>query len=385
MKIFSLFPYFYPEVGGAENYAYNITKRLAKKGCDTTILCSSRSKINKEETIDRIKIIRQRPNFVISNTPIKLNLYFTTLKLLKKIDFDIVTAYTPVPFYADIGAIVSKRYKIPFVLTYHNDIVKDTFPINLIANIYNHTFGKLTIKFSKLIITSSPYCYNESNFLKYFKDKVIWIPPGVDIEKYDVGNSFKLHDTYGLSHSSKIVLFVGQLSKAHVHKGVVYLIKSFKKVLREVKNVYLVIIGTGNMIPKYKKMCEELGILDRVIFTGFVDETKLIKSYKSSNIVILPSTTIAEGFGMVLIEGNACGRPVIGTKVGGIQYIIRNGETGLLVPPKDSKALADAIIRLLQDEELSKKMGENGRRLVEEKYTWKKVAEITEKVYEELL
>jgi len=381
INILIVIPYFYPEAGGAENYTYNVAKRLTKKGFDITIVCSSRNKINKEEIIDGIKVIRQKPSFVVSATPIKLNLYFTISKLLKENDFHLLISYTPVPFYVDIAAIISRKFKIPFILTYHNDTIKYTFPMNLIANIYNRTFGILTRKISEPIITTSPYCYNESKFLKPFKDKLVLITPGVNIKKYRVDKSFTIYDVHELPLSSNIVLFVGQLSKTHAHKGVDDLIKSFKKVLEDVKNVCLIIVGTGDAIPEYKKMCEELEILGKVIFTGFVDEDKLIEYYMGSDVVVLPSTTVAEGFGMVLIEGNACGKPVIGTKIGGIQYVIKDGETGLLVPPKNPEALADAIIKLLSDEDLSKNMGENGRKLVEQNYTWENTARMTEKVY----
>ena len=382
MKILMVAPYLYPEVGGLESYVYNISKRMVERGFDVTILCSTRDRIDEKKDLDGIKVIGLRPNFILSNTPIRLDLFFTMSKLVKENDFNIINAHTPVPFYADVAAMVSKIQKIPFVLTYHNDNIKNTFAMNIIANVYNYSFNLITLKLSKFTITPSPYCYNESKFLKKFKNKLRWIPPGVDINKYDIGNSFKIHDDHGIPRSSKIVLFVGQMSKAHAHKGIDDLIKSFKRILDDAKEAYLVLVGKGNMILEYKKMCQSYGILDNVIFTGFVDEIELIEYYKNSDIIILPSTTVQEGFGMVLIEGNACGKPVIGTRVGGIQYVIKDGETGLLVPPKNPEALAGAIIKILNDKDLAKKMGENGRRLVEERYTWKRVAEMTEKVYE---
>lgn len=378
-------PYFYPKRGGLVNYSYNIAKFLIEKGHDITVLCSDHEKENEEKIIDGIRVIRLKPDFIQSNTPLKFNLPFKMSELIKENNFDLINAHTPVPFYADIAAMVSKRYKIPFILTYHNDNIKDSFFMGTIANVYSYSFNLLTLKLSKRIITPSPYCYNESTFLDKFKDKLVWIPPGVDINRYNVGNSFKIYDDYNILHSSKIILFVGEISKVHAHKGIDDLIKSFKKVLKEVKEVYLVLVGMGDMIQEYKKKCENLGIADNAIFTGFVDDDTLIEYYKSSDVVVLPSTTIQEGFGMVLIEGNACGKPVIGTKVGGIKYVIKDGETGLLVPPKNPEALAEAIIKLLQDEDMAKKMGKNGRILVEEKYTWDKVAKMTEKVYEELI
>jgi len=165
MKILVVAPYLYPEAGGLERYAYNISKRLVEKGFDVTVLCSTRDKTDKTEFIDGIKVIRQKPNFILSNTPIRFNLFFTMSKLVKENNFDLINAHTPVPFYADIAAVVSKKYKIPFVLTYHNDNIKNTFAMNITANIYNYSFNLATLKLSEFIITPSPYCYNESKFL----------------------------------------------------------------------------------------------------------------------------------------------------------------------------------------------------------------------------
>jgi len=377
--------YFYPDGGGAESYAYNIAKRLIERGHSVTVLCSGQEKRKKEEMIDGIRIVRLKPDFMISTAPIKIGLLFDMINFVRNGDFDLIDINFHLPYYPDIAALVSKICKIPSVLTYHNDIVKGGSLMNSIAQIYNYSVNHVTLRSVNLIITPSPFCYNESKFLKPFTNKLVWIPPGVDIEKYSVGKSFKIHEAYDIPDSSKIVLFVGVMSKAHTHKGVDQLIKSFKIVLEEVEGAYLVLVGRGDMMSEYKKMCEEFNISDNVIFTGFVDETELIEYYKSSDVVVLPSTTVQEGFGMVLIEGNACGKPVVGTRVGGIQYVIEDGKTGLLVPPKNSEALAGAIIKILIDEDLAKKMGENGRRLVEEKYTWERVADMTEKVYKEVI
>lgn len=382
MNILMVTPYFFPERGGLENYAYNIAKRLVKKGWNITVVCSTRENKNGGVTIDNIKILRLKPNFILSNTPIKFSLFSEILNRLRSGNFDLINAHTPVPYFADVSAMVSKLCNdIPFVLTYHNDLIKDSFLMNVVAKMYNFTINLNTLSLAKKIITPSPFCYNESRFLQKFKDKLVWIPPGVDIEKYSTKESKRLHELYDLPESSKVVLFVGAMNRGHTHKGVHYLLRAFKKVLEKINDVYLVLVGKGDMIPEYQSMCVELKIFDRVVFTGFVEESDLIRFYQSSDVVVLPSTTVQEGFGMVLIEAGACGKPVIGTRVGGMKYVIKDGETGLLVPPKDEMALAKAIVKLLQDEDMAKKMGINGRKLVEEKYTWNRSIRLTEDVY----
>ncbi|MCK4823009.1 glycosyltransferase, partial [bacterium] len=114
MKVLMVAPYLYPEAGGVESYVYNISKRMVERGFDVTILCSTRDRIDEKKDLDGIKVIRQRPNFILSNTPIRLDLFFTMSKLVKENDFNIINAHTPVPFYADVAAMVSKIQKIPF-------------------------------------------------------------------------------------------------------------------------------------------------------------------------------------------------------------------------------------------------------------------------------
>lgn len=381
LNILMVCPYFFPEPGGLQNYAYNISKKMVEKGHKVTVLCSTRNNEDSIEYIDGIKVIRQKPSFILSNTPIRLDLFFKMSRLLRKTRFDLINAATPVPFYSDIASLVSKIYKIPFILTYHNDVVKPDFPLSLISTVYNRTFGFVSLKLSFPIITSSPYCYNESQFLNPFKHKLVLIPPAVNLDNYQVGKSFGPYKTHRIPYSSNIILFVGQLSKTHTHKGVDYLIKAFYEVSKTKKDAYLVIVGKGDMIPEYQNLCEELQISDKVIFPGFVEEDELIEYYRGADIIVLPSTRVAEGFGMVLIEGGACGKPVIGTKVGGIQYVIKNGETGLLVPPKDQESIANSILYLLNSEEIRFEMGSNGRKLVETNFSWEKCAQNTLNVY----
>jgi len=384
LNILVVSSYFYPEGGGAENYAFNIARRLVKKGHKVTVLCSTHQGRNQEEIIDGVEIIRTKPDFRLSTTPIKLGLPFKLLRMLRGNRFDLINLNFYLVYYPDIAAIIGRVCKTPTVLLYHNDMFKEDLLVGSVINAYNHSLQRLTLSLTRKVIVASPYCYNESRFIRPFKDKAVWIPPGVDIEKYNVGDSFAIHDAYSLPHSAKIVLFVGGLSRVYQLKGVDYLIKSFPTVLAEVGDVYLVLVGRGDMIPQYQEMCSSLGISERVIFTGFVDEDRLTEYYKSTNLLVLASTTIQEGFGMVLIEANASGKPVVGARVGGIQYVIRDGENGLLVPPKDSQALAEAIIRLLSDDDLSRKMGQRGREIAEG-YSWDILAEQTEQVYWEVV
>lgn len=378
MKILIVTPYFPPRKGGVEHYTYNISKILSENGHKVTVITTGKTK---EEILDDIKVIRVKNKISISNTPINIHLPFKISEVLKK-DFDIVNAHMPVPFYSDIGAITSKIKNVPFVLTYHNDVTKDEGLLKILSSIYNKSLLQFTLRITKKVITPSPYVYNESTIIHKFSDKTVWIPPGVDVDTYKPGKS-NAKTRYNLPQDSKIILFVGAMNRGHAHKGVDILLKAFSMIKTD--NTYLVLAGGGNMIPEYKKLAKSLGIDNKTIFTGFIDEKSLIDLYRGSYMLVLPTLTAAEGFGMVLIEANACGKPVIGSKIGGIKYVIKDGETGLLVPAGDPKALAKAIRELLEDEELAKKMGLKGKKMVEKNYTWNKAAKMTEKAYREVV
>ena len=138
------------------------------------------------------------------------------------------------------------------------------------------------------------------------------------------------------------------------------------------------------MLPFLKMQAKFLGIEDRVIFLGYIEDSKLPEVFRMADIFVLPSVT-SEAFGIVVLEAMASGVPVIATNVGGIPEIVKENEAGLLVPPGNELELRNAIQRLLQEEKLRRWYGSNGRRAVEEKYSWDRVVVKIEKTYEEVL
>ncbi|MBC7118802.1 MAG: glycosyltransferase, partial [Methanobacteriaceae archaeon] len=176
MRILIVSPYFYPKAGGLENYAYNIFKRF-NDNFDVTVLCSNHSPENSIDSFKRIRVIRLKPSLVVSNTPIRWDLVLKLSKLLKREDFDLVNAHMPVPSYADMAAIATRKNQTPFILTYHNDVVKDGL-LGILASFYNKTLLQFTLKSTDKIITPSPYVYNESLIIRKFADKTVLIPPG---------------------------------------------------------------------------------------------------------------------------------------------------------------------------------------------------------------
>ena len=211
------------------------------------------------------------------------------------------------------------------------------------------------------------------------------IPMGVDTnlfsraEKVDITR--KKYEIDG-----DVLLFVGRLIRV---KGVYYLIKALPKVLKRYPKTKLLIVGSGPEKRRLIQLCAELTIINSVVFINEVLQEDLIPLYSMADLLVLPSimdiTGETEGLGVVLLEAMACGVPVIGSNVGGIKDIIIDGETGLLSEQKNSDSIAEKIIQLLSDEQLRKKVIENGFKLVKDNFTWEAISDRFLNVYLEVI
>ncbi len=361
IKLLVVTPYFFPHIGGVENYVYNITKNL-KKNYNYEVALITTNLEGKKITIDELegmKIYRLPYQFKISNTPISFKWKRQIKEIIEEENPDIINAHTPVPFISDVTCRIANKKGVPFLLTYHNDLVKGNFFLNLICKVYYLFLGDKTLNESTKIIATSDYYSNHSPYLKKRLKRIAIVSPGINLPK----------DTTFLKNKNKI-LFVGQLDKTHHHKGLNYLIESVSLAKNKIKDIQLSIIGTGDNLQEYEKKVKELNLAKEIKFLGRLSDEDLSTNYSTSQIILLPSYNRSEGFGMVLIEGMAHKCVAIGTKVGGIPYAINEKNDGLLVPPKDSKAIADAIIKILDNPKLAKQMGENGYKKVKENFTW---------------
>lgn len=150
-----------------------------------------------------------------------------------------------------------------------------------------------------------------------------------------------------------VLLYAGRLEK---EKGVHILLQALVKIKRYIPSIKLLIAGEGSFRPELERLVELLDLKENVRFLGWLSGEKLIEAFRSAQMLILPSI-IEEGVGMALVDAGLIGRPVIGSDLGGIRDIIHDGKNGLLFPPGDALALAEAILKLLNDREKAQKMG----------------------------
>lgn len=169
-----------------------------------------------------------------------------------------------------------------------------------------------------------------------------------------------------------VLLYCGRVNGPREQKGIDVLLHSLPMILRH-HDVLVNIVGTGGRLEYYRQLAAELSVRDNVNFVGFVEHQHMPSQYARADLFVLPSRR--ESFGLVLAEAMACGLPVVSTTTGAIPEVIDDGVTGLLVPPEDPHALADAINSLVSDPEQRRAMGIAGRQRVEKYFTWDKVAE----------
>jgi len=211
------------------------------------------------------------------------------------------------------------------------------------------------------------------------KSKIVLIPSGIDITKFDnLKNGDYIFREFNIPDKRVIVGTVAHLTD---HKGHIYLLSAIPLVLKEFPHCFFLFVGDGELKDVLIKRAKILGIKDKVFFTGFREDIPQILSIL--DLFVLPSHL--EGLCTSLMDAMCVGVPVVATTAGGIPEVVENEKTGLLVPPKKPKALAEAIIKLLKDEDKRKIFAVEGKKRIIQNFTASQMVEKVEQVYLSLL
>ena len=366
--------------GGTEIAAYNLAVNMANRGNSVDVFTTSIDSVDSLEIYPNMRIHRNATSFKIASANASFKLIYKPLNY----DLDIVHAHSPIP-YSDLPALLyAKRKKVPFLLTYQFDGQETggSFMRNTGVSVYNKLFINKVMGSAEVIIATTKAYANESPFLRRYKDKIVVIPNGINIP--EVTTKYTREESrinLGLPLEDNIILFFGSLVQ---YKGPDILLKSFKIVKKEFPNTKLIFAGRGPMLDYLTELAKKLDLENNVMFTGFVEDEKKPLYYKAADIFCLPSTTMAESFGIVNLEAMAAGIPIVASDLGGIPDIVKHGENGLLAKPRNVQSLADALTYLLKNEDLRKKFGNKGRELADN-YSWDKIAKETEELYRSIL
>jgi len=366
--------------GGAELAAYYLAFEMAKRGNEVNIFTTSINSKDSFEEYDGVTVHRYGTKLRIENGNMAYGLFTKPLNH----DADIVHAHFSTP-PGEIAALrYTKKKKVPFILTYHGDWQESFggFVRRMALSFYNKYLLDKVLSRADIIISPSEYYIDESRFLGEYRDKVVVIPNGINVEDFDIPLSKEeCRRRLGLPVDKNIILFVGNLTP---YKGPEVLVKAMQKIAKEVPDTELVFVGSGKMRDELGKLAEKIGIKNHLKFAGFVEESMKPLYYKAADIFALPSTLNTEVFPIVLLEASAAGLPMVVSDLNTFKCIIEEGYNGLFTKRGDEKSLADAIVYLLENEDIREKMGKNARKKVED-YSWDRIAKETEKVYYEVL
>jgi len=354
-----------PLAGGAEIYAYEIFRRLAAKGYKITFL-AERSNLPPEEEISGINFLR-----IGGKNTFNLSVYRHLKGIVAQNNFDlIIDDLNKIPFYSPY--FIKDRPVLAILMhLFRETLYKETSLLpatyvylteSLIPKVYKNNYFACLSESTKLDLI---HLFNQD-----ISERIKVIPPGVDI------NFFKPNWT---KKGEKIVLHCGRLKryKSTDHLLIATRFLSFKR-----KDFRVVIVGDGDDRPRLKKLAKELEITDLVEFTGYIREEEKLDFYQRARFLV--ENSIKEGWGLIVIEANACGTPVISARSPGLIDAVLEGKTGLFYEYGDITQLAEKMQELLDNDEEVFKMGKEAR-VWAERFSWDESARKMEDLINKVL
>ena len=392
-------------IGGLGTYAAEITKQYAAMGHKLTVFTMNsdgnlrtRERMGKNISVYRPKAIKMKSlvplmideeirrwgdggmeffGDVFSYNLISADIF---CKTLKPADFDIAVCHDWLSSMA--GIAVKDNTDLPLALHMHSTEYGRSAGKGspLIKNLEYSTGQK-----ADLVFTVSYSMEEELRNLSFPEKKVRVVWNGVDEKKYNIKN-YKpealraYRRKLGVLDDEKMILFTGRLTFV---KGVDTLVRAMPSVIARAPKAKLVVLGRGEMSGEIRAIVSQLGIANKVILIDkWVDEDERLLLYASCDLVCAPSRY--EPFGIVPLEGMGMAKPVV-VGVGGLRETVLDGTTGLYCDPNSPESIANQLISILSDDDLSRKMGIAGRRRVEKVYTWQKIAKDTISLYDTIV
>jgi glycosyltransferase involved in cell wall biosynthesis len=364
--------YFKPHLGGVEEVVYTLSKKLVEENHQVTVITSNigqKEKRPSNEIIDGINVVRCETKPFL----------FRTLRLknfkekLKEVNPDIFNPHHPIPGVSDTTVFYAKKNFVPSVLTYHADSAEDTIINKIASNVYYKLIADRMVDAADTVVSHTKSYAETSPVLKNHLDKVIINPIGVDTNKFNP----RIKDNglrEKLKLKNKFIIFA--LGRMVPYKGYSYLIKAMKYL----DNDYVLVLGgDGVMKNSLKELSNRLNLKNRVIFAGYLSEAQKLDYYAASDTYCVSSICRGEAFGITLLEAMACGKPVVSTNIPGVRDVASVG--GILVKPRNPKAIADAIRKTKETPIDKNKLHEK----IKDQFNWDKIVGRYISIYKELL
>ena len=384
MNILQISKYFYPALsfGGPIQSTYNLSKYLVNRGHKVVVYAtdaldiSSNARIKEEhQLVDGIEV------FYFHNVA-KLYGVFISPSMIQALrksisSFDVVHLHEYRTFQ-NLAFYYLNRNRVPYVLSCHGEFSykKESWDWLLLRRMFEFGFGKKLVNdASKLLALSK---FEAAQYLDggIRENKIAVIPNGVALEDFsDVSLTSAFRKSFGID-DEEVVLYLGRI---HKDKGIEFLVKAFAFVSERRKSIKLVIAGPDDgFLGPLNKIVRELNLTSKVIFTGSLNRKQVLAAYNSAAVVVYAS--MQEGFGLVPLEAGMMCKPVIVSDAPAMDFV-RRGNFGLTVKYGSVLQLKEALEIILNNPELSREMGKNGKKFVTENYGWDVIGKRIENIY----
>ncbi|MCK9441020.1 MAG: glycosyltransferase family 4 protein [Methanothrix sp.] len=372
--------------GGCARVAFELSKELATRGHEITIITTDLYKPNKRydsdpEIINGIEIKRFR--YISDYLAWHRKIYISPalIKNLKNnlINYDIVHLHDLISLQAYYTSKYCKMYEVPYVVSTHGS-VNWLCEKRFLNTFYKNNFGINILNNSKIITTLNAQEAKMCESIGIGKKKIKVLSNPINLADYSnlpKKNNFK--NKYNIKNNYKVVLYLGRVEKS---KGLDLLLSAFSDVIKDIENSILVIVGPDDgYLPNLIRIVKSLKLEQNVIITGYIDEDEKLAAYLSADVHVSPRPW--EPFGITLIESCACGTPVICSKGCGIADIIESG-AGFTFSTKED--LKKCLINILSSNDNAiKKIRTDCKQIVSNHFDSAKIADKLENIYKKVL
>ena len=359
---------FYPPARGGMEKVLQVLCEAERADVNSRVLVANDRRATVHETLNGVPVTRVAAWKKVG----AVALCPTFPYWLRKLEGDVMVVHEPNP--VAIVAHALARPASPLVFWVHAEVVR---PAWRYRTFYRPFLLRMLQRASRIVV-ASPQVAALAEELQPYRDKCTVIPYALDPDQHAASPSV-MHRAHEIRSESAdpLVLFVGRLVG---YKGVDVLLRSLTQA-----RARAVIVGDGPLRPQLEQLTRDLGIASRVQFAGNAAPEELSALYNACDLFVLPSVTRAEAFGMVQIEAMSCRKPVVCTDLpSGVPWVNQHGITGLVVPPRDVDAMTSAIVTLLSDADLRRRMGECGRQRVVSEFSVRRMVEQTTSLYRSL-
>ena len=338
--------YYPPEFGGVERYTRDVA-RVAAKAHRVTVVVHNRGREDLVEQHENITVVRCGTVTTISSQPVSLSM----LARLRSLQPDLV--HFNAPNFWGAGMLSLAGYTAPLIITHHADVFGRPLLKRAVMPIYHHLVRRATC-----VVVSSLKNATASKDLPMKAGKFIEIPWAVDETQYYLNESERASVLAERRERFGDVPIIGFIGRFVRYKA----LPVFVDALSRLDDVHALLIGDGPLREQIEELVRVAGISERVHFLGNLDEASKIRALAMMDILTLPSNDTTEAFGLVQVEAQLMGLPVVASRLlTGVTDVTLDEITGLLVPPDDPNALAAAFARLLSDRESARRFGVAGR------------------------